>query len=80
MKRNKLKLQEIIDIIEHWAPLESAEDFDNVGLIVGDISSDVKKALITLDTLESIVDEAIENSCDLIISFHPIIFLSLIHI
>jgi dinuclear metal center YbgI/SA1388 family protein len=74
VKRNKLKLQEIIDIIEHWAPSESAEDFDNVGLIVGDISSDVKKALITLDTLESIVDEAIENSCDLIISFHPIIF------
>ena len=69
-----MKLQEIIDIVEDWAPIELAEDFDNVGLIIGDSKSDVKKALITLDTLEVVIEEAIENSCDLIISFHPIIF------
>ena len=69
-----MKLKEIINLIEKWAPLELAEDFDNVGLILGDENVEVKKALITLDTLENIVDEAVENKCDLIISFHPIIF------
>jgi len=69
-----LKLKEIINLIEKWAPLELAEDFDNVGLILGDENVEVKKALITLDTLENVVDEAVENKCDLIISFHPIIF------
>ena len=69
-----MKLKKIINLIEKWAPLELAEDFDNVGLILGDENVEVKKALITLDTLENVVDEAVENKCDLIISFHPIIF------
>ena len=69
-----MKLKEITNIIEKWAPLEWAEDFDNVGLLIGDPSSIVNKAIITIDTLENVVDEAIENNCDLIISFHPIIF------
>ena len=69
-----MKLEEIINIIEDWAPLESAEDFDNVGLIIGDKSEKITKALITIDTLENVVDEAIEEKCNLIISFHPIIF------
>ena len=69
-----MKLKRIIDTIEKWAPLNTAEDFDNVGLILGNESSIVSKAIITLDTLENVVDEAIEKNCDLIISFHPIIF------
>ena len=69
-----MKLKEITNTIEKWAPLEWAEDFDNVGLLIGDPSSTVNKAIITIDTLENVVDEAIENNCDLIISFHPIIF------
>tara|TARA_B110000211_G_scaffold50958_1_gene56012 strand:+ start:6639 stop:7418 length:780 start_codon:yes stop_codon:yes gene_type:complete len=70
-------LKDIIDVIEKWAPLENAEDFDNVGLLVGDPKENVNKALITIDTLENVIDEAIENKCDLIISFHPIIFTGL---
>ncbi len=69
-----MKLKKIIDTIEKWAPLNTAEDFDNVGLILGNESSIVSKAVITLDTLENVVDEAVEKNCDLIISFHPIIF------
>ena len=56
----------------HYPKLDfKPEDFDNVGLILGDENVEVKKALITLDTLENVVDEAVENKCDLIISFHP---------
>jgi dinuclear metal center YbgI/SA1388 family protein len=67
-------VKEVIEIIEKFAPPAYAEDFDNTGLLVGDKNAQVKAALITLDTLESVVDEAIEKNCNLIISFHPIIF------
>ncbi len=67
-------IQDVIDLIEDFAPTKYAEDFDNVGLLIGDKSKEVKAALITLDTLESTVDEAIAKNCNLIISFHPIIF------
>jgi len=67
-------IQEVIDLIEDFAPLNYAEDFDNVGLLVGDSKKEVTGALITLDTLEATVEEAIAKNCNLIISFHPIIF------
>ena len=61
-----MKLNKIIKTIEDWAPIDTAEEFDNVGLIIGDETSNVNKALVTIDTLENVVDEAIENKCDLI--------------
>ena len=70
-------VSEIIEIIEEWAPTEYSEDFDNVGLLTGDPKSNCTGVLITLDTIESIIDEAIKNKCNLIVSFHPIIFSSL---
>ncbi|SFU62289.1 dinuclear metal center protein, YbgI/SA1388 family [Pustulibacterium marinum] len=67
-------VQNVIQAIEKLAPLPYAEDFDNVGLLVGQRTQEVTGVLVTLDTLENIVDEAIENNCNLIVSFHPIIF------
>ena len=67
-------VQDAINHIEALSPLAYAEDFDNVGLLVGDKNTKLTGILVTLDTLESVVDEAIETNCNLIISFHPIIF------
>lgn len=67
-------VQDVINHLHNLAPLAYAEDFDNVGLLVGDKNQSVLGILVTLDTLESVVDEAIENKCNLIVSFHPIIF------
>jgi len=69
-----MKLKDITNIIEKWSPLDQAESFDNVGLLVGSAKSNVEKALITIDTTEDVIDEAIKQKCDLIITFHPIIF------
>ena len=69
-----MTISEIETILNTWAPLHYAEDFDNVGLLVGDPNMIVKGILVTLDTLENVVDEAIEKKCNLIISFHPIVF------
>ncbi|WP_420398922.1 Nif3-like dinuclear metal center hexameric protein [Flagellimonas sp.] len=69
-----MTVQEIANILEELAPLSYAEDFDNVGLLVGDHNQEVTGILVTLDTLEVVVDEAISKNCNLIVSFHPIIF------
>ncbi|MDB5119148.1 MAG: Nif3-like dinuclear metal center hexameric protein [Sphingobacteriales bacterium] len=67
-------LSHITSYLESIAPLPYQEDYDNSGLIVGDPKKEVQKALISLDCTEEIVDEAIKNDCDLIISHHPIVF------
>jgi dinuclear metal center YbgI/SA1388 family protein len=69
-----MTIREITKIVEEIAPLTYAEDFDNVGLLVGNPDEKVTGILVTLDTLEAVVDEAIAKNCNLIISFHPIIF------
>ena len=69
-----MTVKEITGALEQFAPLSNAEDFDNVGLLVGDQQSTVTGILVTLDTLEKTVDEAIAKNCNLIVSFHPIIF------
>ncbi|WP_456379136.1 Nif3-like dinuclear metal center hexameric protein [Lutibacter sp.] len=69
-----MKIKDITACIEEIAPLSYAESFDNVGLLIGNYNTTVTGVLVTLDTLENIVDEAIEKNCNLIVSFHPIIF------
>ncbi|MBQ0788562.1 MAG: Nif3-like dinuclear metal center hexameric protein [Oceanihabitans sp.] len=67
-------VQDVINYLEEFSPLAYAEDFDNVGLLVGDKNNKITGVLVTLDTLEEVVDEAIKENCNLIVSFHPIIF------
>ena len=69
-----IKIKDITNCIEEIAPLNYAEDFDNVGLLVGDYNTLVSGVLVTLDTLENVMEEALEKNCNLIVSFHPIIF------
>ena len=67
-------VQDVMNHLEAFTPLAYAEEFDNVGLLVGNRNMPVSGILVTLDTLEAVVDEAIEAKCNLIVSFHPIIF------
>lgn len=70
-------MSKVIDIakeIEKFAPKWLKEDYDNVGLMVGDQNKDVKKVLLALDCTKSIIDEAIMYNSDLIITHHPLIF------
>jgi dinuclear metal center YbgI/SA1388 family protein len=69
-----MKVKEVLHILEELAPLHYSEGFDNTGLLVGDTNATITGILVTLDTLESVVDEAISNDCNLIVSFHPIVF------
>ena len=69
-----MKLRELCDKLEEWAPLAYQESYDNSGLIVGDLEQDVTAVLVSLDCLESVVDEAIQRDCNVIVSHHPIVF------
>ncbi|MEO1010380.1 MAG: Nif3-like dinuclear metal center hexameric protein [Bacteroidota bacterium] len=69
-----MTITQITSILEELAPLSNAEEFDNTGLLVGNPSTEVSGVLVTLDTLESVVEEAMAHDCNLIVSFHPIIF------
>lgn len=69
-----IKVRNVTEEIENLCPLTYAEGFDNVGLLVGNKEQTVSGVLVTLDCLEATIDEAVENNCNLIVSFHPIIF------
>ncbi|MBA5793747.1 Nif3-like dinuclear metal center hexameric protein [Flavobacterium sp. xlx-214] len=69
-----MQLKQIISILEEMAPTAYAEDFDNVGLLVGDVNKPITGILVCHDALEDVVTEAIEKKCNLIVCFHPILF------
>jgi len=69
-----MKLSLLTDYLESLAPLAYQEDYDNAGLIVGKPDQEIFQALISLDCTEAVVDEAIANNCQVIISHHPIVF------
>lgn len=69
-----MKLHQIISVLEEMAPTPYAEDFDNVGLLVGDVNQQINGILVCHDALESVIEEAIREKCNLIVCFHPIIF------
>ncbi|MBY0485859.1 MAG: Nif3-like dinuclear metal center hexameric protein [Flavobacteriaceae bacterium] len=69
-----MKIKEILTILEEMAPLAYAEDFDNVGLLVGNQDDDATGVLVCHDALENVIDEAIAKNCNLVVCFHPILF------
>lgn len=69
-----MKIKEIIAYTDEIAPFESAEEWDNVGLLVGDENTEIGRVLLTLDITSEIVKEAQELDANLIISHHPVIF------
>ena len=69
-----MTIGKIIDALEGFAPLPLQDDFDNSGLQVGLTETEATGALLCLDVTEAVVDEAIANGCNLIISHHPLLF------
>lgn len=69
-----MKIKDILSVLEEMAPLAYAEDFDNVGLLVGDVEAEATGVLVCHDALESVIDEAIKKKHNLVVCFHPILF------
>jgi dinuclear metal center YbgI/SA1388 family protein len=69
-----MKIREIAQAVEEIAPLGLAQDWDNVGLLVGDPLKNIKNILLTIDTTQAVVTEAKAQKIDLILAYHPIIW------
>ena len=69
-----MKVKDIAAAVEKIAPLKLAQDWDNVGLLLGDAQRNVKNILLTIDVTGDVVAEAKRLKTDLIISYHPVIW------
>jgi dinuclear metal center YbgI/SA1388 family protein len=72
-----VKCQVIMDAMDKLAPRSLAENWDNVGLLVGSPAQTVNKILISLDVTKAVVEQAVKDDVDLIITHHPVIFKSI---
>jgi dinuclear metal center YbgI/SA1388 family protein len=66
--------KEIIKYLEEWAPKGIAWDKDNVGWQVGDPEIKIKNVLLSLDLKEEVIESAIKENCNLIITHHPLLY------
>lgn len=69
-----MKIREIISAIEEFAPRSCAAEWDNVGVMLGDVSRECTGVAVCLDCTEETVSAAAENGCNLIVSHHPFVF------
>jgi len=69
-----VKIKDVISTLEQFAPLPLQESFDNAGLQIGLTEADVSGVLLCLDVTESIVQEAIDKGCNMVVSHHPLLF------
>ena len=69
-----MKVKEIINAIEEFAPLSIQEGWDNSGLCVGSPEDEVTSVLLGLDCTPELVDEAVACGADMIVTHHPLIF------
>lgn len=68
------KVKDFYGYLNSIAPFETQEDWDNSGMLVGDMNAEVKKAAVVLDITHEEIKKAKAIGADLIISHHPVIF------
>lgn len=68
------EVKDLCSIIEEYAPLNLKESYDNVGLMIGDSTQEVKSVLMALDCTLDVIEEAIDKKCNMIITHHPLLF------
>lgn len=69
-----MSIRDLTAYLEEIAPPSYQESYDNSGLLVGDPEAAISGVLVCLDSIEAVLEEAIEKNCNLIIAHHPIVF------
>lgn len=72
-----MRVSDLVTWAEGVAPTQLAESWDNVGLLVGDPADDVKRVLLTIDYTPEVAQEALDEKCTAVITYHPPIFTGL---
>ena len=68
------RIAEFVDFLESFAPVPLAEDWDNVGLLIGNRERDVSAAMTCLTLTPDVADEAVREKAQLVVSHHPVLF------
>ena len=69
-----MKIKEITQFLETFAPVSLQENYDNAGLVIGNGDTECTGIITSLDVTEAVVEEAVNKKCNLIVAHHPIIF------
>ena len=69
-----MRIKEIIDRLEAWAPSETAESYDNPGLQIGRPDAEVSGVIVGLDLTPDLITQALRAEANLIITHHPLFF------
>lgn len=69
-----MKCSEVVAKMENLCPKEAALEWDNPGLLVGDFDSTVHSVMIALDATSEVIDAAVSQRVDMLITHHPLIF------
>ena len=70
----KTTVADIIEVLEHWAPQGLQEEWDNSGLCIGNSTTIVRGVLVCLDCTPEVLEEALADGLNMVISHHPLIF------
>ena len=70
-------VSEIGERVENLSPLSFAEEWDNIGLLAGRRDKEVKSIYIALDATDEVIEDAIRQEADMLLTHHPLIFTKL---
>ena len=69
-----MKVRDITETLEQFAPLSIQEGWDNSGLCIGSPEDEVHGVLLGFDCTPELIDEAVAKGCDMVVTHHPLIF------
>ena len=69
-----VKIKQVLEALEQFAPLPLQESWDNAGLQIGLTEAEVSGALLCLDVTPDVISEAVVKGCNLVVSHHPLLF------
>lgn len=67
-------VKDIMGILNQWAPLQAACDWDNPGLLIGRSDKEVERIYVALDATAESIEAAVESGCDMMVTHHPMLF------
>lgn len=67
-------ISQLLAYLQQVAPFQYQESYDNSGLLVGDASREITGVIVALDCTEAVIEEAVANGANVVLTHHPIIF------
>jgi len=69
-----MKISRVVNLLERIAPPQFAEEWDNVGLLIGDRDANVRKVMLCIDLTPEVLAEALAARAQMVMAYHPVIF------